>query len=75
MLALICWPIGDRLCFQKRKGLCPVDSKLLTGFFDVEYTNKGRAALAVKSWTNNSYSMDTQRGASQPEFWSYQSGS
>ena len=44
-------------------------------FFNVQYTNRGKTALAVRSWTNNAYTMDAQLGASQPEFWSYQSGS
>jgi alpha-galactosidase len=44
-------------------------------FFDVQYTNTGTTALAVKSWTNNAYTIEAQRGEGQPPFWSYQSGS
>ena len=44
-------------------------------FFDVQYTNTGTTALAVKSWTNNAYTINAQTGAGQPPFWSYQSGS
>jgi alpha-galactosidase len=54
-------------------------------FFDVQYTNTGTSKLAIKGWTNNSYSLDVQglrpHGAGEgtsrnaPPFWSYQSGS
>ena len=50
-------------------------------FFDVQYTNTGTTKLAIKSWTNNAYTLgtqrnnDTQRNSDRPAFWSYQSGS
>ncbi len=44
-------------------------------FFDVQYTNNGTAPLAVKSWSNNAYTMNAQPRGGQPPFWSYQSGS
>jgi alpha-galactosidase len=50
-------------------------------FFDVQYTNTGTTKLATKSWTNNAYTLDTQRkndtqrNGDTPAFWSYQSGS
>jgi alpha-galactosidase len=44
-------------------------------FFDVQYTNTGTTKLAIKSWTNNAYTLDTQRNSDTPAFWSYQSGS
>ena len=44
-------------------------------FFDVQYTNTGTSRLAIKSWTNNAYTMNAQPSAGQPDFWSYQSGS
>ena len=44
-------------------------------FFDVQYTNTGTTKLAIKSWTNNAYTVNAQRGAGAPAFWSYQSGS
>jgi alpha-galactosidase len=44
-------------------------------FFDVQYTNTGTTKLAIKSWTNNSYTLGTQRNSDRPAFWSYQSGS
>ena len=44
-------------------------------FFDVQYTNTGATKLAIKSWTNNAYTVNAQRGAGSPAFWSYQSGS
>jgi alpha-galactosidase len=44
-------------------------------FFDVQYTNTGTSKVAIKSWTNNAYTVNAQRGAGSPAFWSYQSGS
>jgi alpha-galactosidase len=44
-------------------------------FFDVQYTNNGTSKLAIKSWTNNAYTVNAQSGAGAPAFWSYQSGS
>src|ERR1700732_70684 len=47
-------------------------------FFDVQYTNTGTMKLAIKSWTNNAYTLgtqrnnDTQRNSDRPAFWSYQ---
>ena len=29
-------------------------------FFDVQYTNTGTTKLAIKSWTNNAYTLDTR---------------
>jgi len=39
-------------------------------FFDVQYVNNGKSKLAIKSWTNNAYTINAQRGASSPAFWS-----
>jgi len=44
-------------------------------FFDVQYINAGTSKLSLKSWTNNAYTVNAQRGAGTPAFWSYQSGS
>jgi alpha-galactosidase len=44
-------------------------------FFDVQYTNTGTTQLVIKSWTNNAYTLNAQRGVGAPAFWSYQSGS
>jgi alpha-galactosidase len=44
-------------------------------FFDVQYTNIGTSKLAINSWTNNAYTVNTQRRMGAPAFWSYQSGS
>ena len=44
-------------------------------FFDVHYTNTGTSKLVIQSWTNNAYTVNSQRGVSAPAFWSYQSGS
>jgi len=44
-------------------------------FFEVQYTNAGSSTLAIKSWTNNAYTVNAQGEVSAPAFWSYQSGS
>jgi alpha-galactosidase len=44
-------------------------------FFEVQYTNAGTSRLAIKSWTNNAYTVNAQGEVSAPAFWSYQSGS
>jgi alpha-galactosidase len=44
-------------------------------FFEVQYTNVGKTNLAIKSWTNNAYTLNAQHGVGLPAFWSYQSGS
>ena len=73
---------GDRLTVEGRSGTL---TKIVTvtvyddfpamAFFDVQYTNTGTSKLAIKSWTNNSYALNAQRGVGAPAFWSYQSGS
>src|SRR5450755_3047203 len=40
-------------------------------FFDVQYTNTGTTKLAIKGWSNNAYTLDTQRNSDTPAFWSY----
>jgi alpha-galactosidase len=40
-------------------------------FFDVQYTNTGTSRLAIKSWSNNAYTVNAQVGAKAPAFWSY----
>ena len=44
-------------------------------FSKVQYANKGSSDLKVTGWTNNRYSIAAAKGASEPHFWSYQSGS
>jgi alpha-galactosidase len=44
-------------------------------FFDVQYTNTGATKLAIKSWTNNAYTVNAETNAGAPAFWSYQTGS
>ena len=39
-------------------------------FFQVQYTNAGKTKLAISSWTNNAYTVNAQRGANSPAFWS-----
>ncbi|HXY48229.1 MAG TPA: glycoside hydrolase family 36 protein [Terriglobales bacterium] len=43
--------------------------------FDVQYTNTGRASLAITKWVNNGYTVNTNDKPGIPPFWSYQSGS
>lgn len=43
--------------------------------FEVEYRNTGETDVAVAGWTNHAYSVSVQEGATDPPFWSYQSGS
>ncbi len=44
-------------------------------FFQVKYTNKGKADLKVTGWSTNSYSISAKAGDEAPPFWSYESGS
>jgi alpha-galactosidase len=73
---------GERLTVEGKAGtltkmvsVTVYDDFPTMAFFDVQYTNTGTTALAVKSWTNNAYTMNAQPGGGQPDFWSYQSGS
>jgi alpha-galactosidase len=43
--------------------------------FDVTYTNTGKSPLKIRSWNNNSYTIDAQHGSAKVPFWSFQSGS
>ncbi len=43
--------------------------------FEVQYTNTGGTALSVSSWTNHHYSITSSQSATNPAFWSYESGS
>ncbi len=43
--------------------------------FDVQYTNRGNAALKITGWRNNAYVVNAQPGAGAPAFWSYEPGS
>jgi alpha-galactosidase len=73
---------GERLTVEGQAGelkktvtVTVYDEFPAMAFFDVQYTNAGKSNLAIKSWTNNAYTVTTQRGAGLPAFWSYQSGS
>ena len=73
---------GDRLIVEGKAGTL---TKIVTAtvyddfptmaFFEVQYTNTGKTNLAIKSWTNNAYTLNAQPGVGMPAFWSYQSGS
>ncbi len=43
--------------------------------FDVSYTNIGKSRLKILKWSNNKYTIDSQRRPSNVPFWSFQSGS
>jgi len=66
---------GKAGALKKSVSVTVYDSFPTMAFFDVQYTNTGTTALAVKSWTNNAYTINAQTGEGQPSFWSYQSGS
>ena len=66
---------GKAGALKKSVSVTVYDSFPAMAFFDVQYTNTGTTALAVKSWTNNAHTIDAQAGQGQPPFWSYQSGS
>src|SRR5450759_3886262 len=38
-------------------------------FFDVQYNNTGTSKLAIKSWTNNAYTVNAQPNVGAPAFW------
>ncbi len=73
---------GERLTVEGKSGtlkktvsVTVYDDFPAMAFFDVQYTNTGTSRLAIKSWTNNAYTMSAQSGVGAPAFWSYQSGS
>jgi len=80
--------VRDHLCSGRRwllSGKAPSVQKTVTvttydefprlAFFEVEYTNTGNSEIVADNWTNNHYSITAAEGASEPAFWSYQSGS
>jgi alpha-galactosidase len=73
---------GERLTVEgkagaltKRVSVTVYDDFPAMAFFEVQYTNTGTSKLAIKSWTNNAYTVNAQSNVGQPAFWSYQSGS
>ena len=73
---------GQRLIIEGKAGtltktvsVTVYDDFPAMAFFQVQYTNNGKTKLAIKSWTNNAYTVNAQAGANSPAFWSYQSGS
>ena len=72
---------GKRIVFLGRSG--PVEKEVEVTFyadfpglavFRVLYTNSGQEDIAVTGWANNRCRIRSD-GASEPRFWSYQSGS
>jgi alpha-galactosidase len=66
---------GEAGTLTKRVSVTIYDDFPAMAFFEVQYTNTGTSKLAIKSWTNNAYTVNAQRNVGQPAFWSYQSGS
>ncbi len=73
---------GERLTVEgkagtltKRVSVTVYDDFPAMAFFEVQYINTGTSKLAIKSWTNNAYTVNAQPRVGQPAFWSYQSGS
>jgi alpha-galactosidase len=73
--------IGQSGALRKEVAVTIYDDFPAMAFFDVQYTNTGRAPLALRGWTNNAYSISAQPSGKMqadgraPAFWSYQSGS
>jgi len=65
--------IGRRL--QKTVTVTVYEAFPRIAIFEVAYTNTGSSDLSVNGWTNQHYSISAAAPASQPAFWSYQSGS
>jgi alpha-galactosidase len=71
---------GKTATLSKEVSVTMYDEFPTMAFFDVQYTNMGTTNLAIKSWTNNAYTLNAQspnagdKGVTTP-FWSYQSGS
>jgi alpha-galactosidase len=65
---------GDAGPLRKTVSITIYESFPTMAIFDVEYSNLGSVPLAIRGWRNNSYLIDAG-SASQPAFWSYQSGS
>lgn len=67
--------LGKSGNLQKTVAVTIYDDFPTLAVFEVGYTNTGGANLKILSWTSNAYTIDAQRGAHAPAFWSYQSGS
>ena len=66
---------GERLTVEGKAGTLTktvsvtiYDDFPAMAFFDVQYTNTGTSKLAIKSWTNNAYTVNAQRGAGRASF-------
>ena len=56
---------GKAGALKKSVSVTVYDNFPTMAFFDVQYTNTGRTELAVKSWTNNAYTISAQPGQGQ----------
>ena len=66
---------GERLTVEGKAGtltktvsVTVYDDFPAMAFFDVQYTNTGTTKLAIKSWTNNAYTVNAQAGARRAGF-------
>jgi len=73
---------GEKLTLSGKTGILRKDLSVTIydefpnlAVFDVSYTNTGKSPLKILGWTNNSYSINTQRSTAEAPFWSFQSGS
>jgi len=73
---------GERLTVEGKTGtltkvvtVTVYDDFPAMAFFEVQYTNTGTTKLAIKSWTNNAYTVNAINNVGSPAFWSYQTGS
>ncbi len=66
---------GERKGLRKTVSVSVYDNLPRMAVFEVSYTNTGAQPIEVEGWTNNHYSIQADPGASEPRFWSYQSGS
>ena len=54
---------GKAGTLTKRVSVTVYDDFPAMAFFNVQYINTGKTELAIRSWTNNAYTLDAQPGA------------
>ena len=59
---------GKAGTLTKRVTVTIYDDFPAMAFFEVQYTNTGTSKLAIKSWTNNAYTVNAQRSAGSASF-------
>ena len=66
---------GQAAGLRKTVAVSVYDAFPRFALFTVRYTNETAAALQVKGWTSNRYTLAAAQPTVEPAFWSYQSGS